>query len=36
MNAKDLAKNLYVSVALSGLVEIPGCIICAALLNRPW
>lgn len=34
--AKDLAESIYVSVALSGLVEIPGNIACAILLNRPW
>lgn len=36
MAAKDLAESIYVSVALSGLVEIPGNIACAILLNRPW
>nr|XP_039253894.1 solute carrier family 22 member 15-like isoform X2 [Styela clava] len=36
MSAKDLAESLYVSVALSGVVEIPAIVLCGALLNRTW
>lgn len=36
MGAKDLAKSLYVSLALSGVVELPAIALCGALLNRTW